>query len=106
MLPRAKLSINQPRRFTGTPKEPNASRIRLATACSLLLPRLSRRLPKLDDQIVLQRGMDGRLCVAAGEPLADTFGFPLRLHMTTKLDITTRNDHGIEMTNIYPSGFW
>jgi DMSO/TMAO reductase YedYZ molybdopterin-dependent catalytic subunit len=43
----------------------------------------------------------------AGEPLADPFGFPLRLRMATKLGYKNPKwITAIEVTNTYPGGFW
>lgn len=43
----------------------------------------------------------------AGESLADPFGFPLRLRMSTKLGYKNPKwITAIEVTNAYPGGFW
>jgi DMSO/TMAO reductase YedYZ molybdopterin-dependent catalytic subunit len=43
----------------------------------------------------------------AGEPLADPFGFPLRLRMATKLGYKNAKwITAIEVTNTYPGGYW
>ena len=43
----------------------------------------------------------------AGEPLADPFGFPLRLRMATKLGFKNPKwITAIEVTNTYPGGYW
>jgi len=43
----------------------------------------------------------------AGETLADPFGFPLRLRMSTKLGYKNPKwITAIEVTNTYPGGFW
>ena len=43
----------------------------------------------------------------AGEPLADPFGFPLRLRMSTKLGYKNPKwITAIEVTNTYPGGYW
>ncbi len=43
----------------------------------------------------------------AGEPLADPFGFPVRLRMSTKLGYKNPKwITAIEVTNRYPGGFW
>jgi len=43
----------------------------------------------------------------AGEPLADPFGFPLRLRMATKLGYKNPKwITAIEVTNKYPGGYW
>ncbi len=43
----------------------------------------------------------------AREPITDPFGFPLRLRMSTKLGFKNPKwITAIEVTNIYPGGFW
>ncbi len=43
----------------------------------------------------------------AGEPLADPFGFPLRLRTSTKLGFKNPKwITSLEVTNTYPSGYW
>jgi DMSO/TMAO reductase YedYZ molybdopterin-dependent catalytic subunit len=43
----------------------------------------------------------------AGEPLADPFGFPVRLRMSTKLGYKNPKwITAIEVTNRYPGGYW
>ena len=43
----------------------------------------------------------------AGAPLADPFGFPCRLRMSTKLGFKNPKwITAIEVTNIYPGGYW